>query len=136
MDKKVKIDQACQSGEEFAKKFYETFDKRRHVVSKLYLDAANVTWNGNSVSGKENIGKFFESLPPSESTVTCIDAQPINDQFVQGQTTVLITAAGTMNFSGRSPYLFSESLLITAQQSEEGHVWKVVSDCFRFHEPL
>lgn len=134
--KKVRIDQACQSGEEFARKFYENFDKRRHLVSNLYLPTANVSWNGNSITGKENVGKFFESLPASESVLRCIDSQPVNDEFVQGQTTILVVTSGSLTFSGRSTYPFSESFLLTAQQNEQGLVWKIVSDCFRFHEPV
>uniref|UniRef100_A0A090X8A0 Putative rna export factor nxt1 n=1 Tax=Ixodes ricinus TaxID=34613 RepID=A0A090X8A0_IXORI len=58
-----KDDQATKAGEEFAKLFYDTLEKRRHLLSNLFLDTTNVLWNGNAYSGKADIGKFYEALP-------------------------------------------------------------------------
>ncbi|XP_013773512.1 NTF2-related export protein 1-like [Limulus polyphemus] len=136
VDRKTQISQACQSGEEFARIYYEKFDKQRHLISNLYEQSGNVVWNGNYVTGRENIGKFFQNLPASESDLLSLDAQPILDEFVQGQTTILVHAAGNIKFSGKNRCKFSESFLLTAKQGNDGSVWRVVSDTFRFHEPL
>ncbi|KAJ8971905.1 hypothetical protein NQ317_010975 [Molorchus minor] len=74
---KVKIDQACRIAEEFTKLYYDTVDKRRHVLHKLYLDTGLLAWNGNGVTGSENIQKFIIDLPPSDHSVITLDAQPI-----------------------------------------------------------
>lgn len=101
-DLKAKIDQACQTAEEFTKLYYETLDKRRYVreintvithlvcliyklcvktmiqlISRMYMETANLIWNGNGISGNDNIQKFCTDLPPSEHTITTLDAQPI-----------------------------------------------------------
>ncbi|XP_077536455.1 NTF2-related export protein 1-like [Haemaphysalis longicornis] len=124
-------DQAAKAGEEFARLFYETLEKRRHLVGNLFLDAANLVWNGNPHNSKEAIGKFYESLPSCHAELHFVDAQPIRDEFVQGQTTVHVAAAGQIKFSGKRWVPFSESFVLTAQNK----VWKVVVDTFRFQEP-
>ncbi|EEC12365.1 putative p15-2B protein [Ixodes scapularis] len=126
-----KDDQATKAGEEFAKLFYDTLEKRRHLLSNLFLDTANVLWNGNAYSGKADIGKFYEGLPTCETDLAACDSQPIRDDFVQGQTTIHVIAAGRIKFSGKRWTPFSESFLLTAQ----GTVWKIVVDTFRFQEP-
>ncbi|CAL1283106.1 unnamed protein product [Larinioides sclopetarius] len=135
-DKRSKVDLSGQSGIDFSKLFYETMDKKRHLVSNLYLDTATLVWNGNPYQGKENISKFYETLPVSSTDIRSVDAQPILDEYVQGQTTVLVSVSGIVKFAGRSSTLYSESFLLTAQQGSSGNVWKIVSDCFRFHETL
>lgn len=80
---KHKIDQASKAGEDFAKLFYETLEKRRHLLGNLFLDTANLVWNGNPHSGKTDISRFYESLPACETELVAIDAQPIRGEFVQ-----------------------------------------------------
>lgn len=55
---------------------------------------------------------------------------------MQGQTSLLVSVSGMVKFGGKSSTLYTESFLLTAQQNESGNVWKIVSDCFRFHETL
>ncbi|PSN33876.1 hypothetical protein C0J52_19420 [Blattella germanica] len=78
-DMKTKIDQACHTAEEFTKLYYESVDKRRHLMSRYYLDSGEsvLVWNGNGIVGKNQIQKFFMNLPASEHTLTCLDAQPV-----------------------------------------------------------
>ncbi|GFT16276.1 NTF2-related export protein 1 [Nephila pilipes] len=135
-DKRSKVDLSGQSGIDFSKLFYETMDKKRHLVSNLYLDTASLVWNGNPYAGKENISKFYETLPVSSTDIRSVDAQPIAEDFVQGQTSVLVSVSGIVKFSGKSSTLYSESFLLTAQQGATGNIWKIAADCFRFHETL
>ena len=74
---KAKIDQACRTAEEFTKLYYESLDKRRYLISRLYLDTATLIWNGNGIEGKDNIQKFWTDLPSSDHSVFTLDAQPI-----------------------------------------------------------
>ncbi|KAI8483860.1 NTF2- export protein 2 [Branchiostoma belcheri] len=129
-DFKTNIDNACRAGEEFSKVFYETFDKRRHVLNKLYLDTANVVWNGNVVKGPQEITKFHDNLPHSEHTLITLDCQPLPDEATQGQATVLVTTSGTVKFEGNNTMRFTQNFTLTNQ----GNVWKVASDCFRCQE--
>nr|XP_025971538.1 NTF2-related export protein 2 isoform X3 [Dromaius novaehollandiae] len=53
-------------------------DKRRRVLTRLYLDKATLVWNGNAVSGQEALNEFFEMLPSSEFQVNVLDCQPVH----------------------------------------------------------
>lgn len=131
-DLKTKIDQACRTAEEFTRLYYETLDKRRYLISKLYMDSASLIWNGNGVVGKENIKKFWTDLPSSEHTITALDAQPITCPEASSQLTFLVKVSGQVKYEEKSTKLLSQTFLITAV----GDKWKIVSDCFRVQELL
>ncbi|KAK2551106.1 NTF2-related export protein 2 [Acropora cervicornis] len=123
-------EQATQAGEEFSNVYYETFDKRRHLMSKLYSSDTTIVWNGNVVKGgSEVVTEFFNGLPATEHTLHSLDCQPVSDHAIPGQTTVLVIVEGLVKFDGHKAELFSQNFLLTA---EGGKVWKVASDCFRF----
>ncbi|XP_052669553.1 NTF2-related export protein 2 isoform X3 [Harpia harpyja] len=77
-DFKTYVDQACRAADEFVNIYYETMDKRRRALTRLYLDKATLVWNGNAVSGQEELNKFFEMLPSSEFQVNMLDCQPVH----------------------------------------------------------
>ncbi|KAI4470124.1 nuclear transport factor 2 [Holotrichia oblita] len=79
MDKVLRgrVDQACRTAEEFTKLYYESVDKRRHLISRLYLENALLTWNGNGISTSEKIQKFYIDLPSSDHSIITLDSQPI-----------------------------------------------------------
>lgn len=52
------------------------------ALSRLYLDKATLVWNGNAVSGQEELNKFFEMLPSSEFQVNVLDCQPVHGKVV------------------------------------------------------
>ncbi|KAJ8937762.1 hypothetical protein NQ318_006625 [Aromia moschata] len=118
---KAKIDQACRIAEEFTKLYYETIDKRRHLMSRLYLETGLLAWNGNGVTGNENIQKFVIDLPPYRPHTA-----------VSGQLTFMIQASGSVKYQDKTPKTFQQNFVVTAQ----GDKWKIVSDCFRVQEPL
>lgn len=137
MDKQSKCDQSCEAGKDFSRLFYDTLDKKRHVVSNLYSESATLVWNGNSYQGKDAIMKFYETLPICQNDIRSVDSQHLINEVVLGQTTILVSVSGLVKFTGRPSTLFSESFLLTTQQSATGsNVWKIVSDCFRFHETV
>ncbi|XP_031450350.1 NTF2-related export protein 2 isoform X1 [Phasianus colchicus] len=78
VDFKTYVDQACRAAEEFVNIYYETMDKRRRALTRLYLDKATLIWNGNAVSGQEALNEFFEMLPSSEFQVNVLDCQPVH----------------------------------------------------------
>jgi len=47
----------------------------------MYMDAATLIWNGNGVENKDSIQKFWTDLPPSEHTITTLDAHPIISKY-------------------------------------------------------
>ncbi|KAF7405121.1 NTF2-related export protein isoform X1 [Vespula maculifrons] len=126
-DLKSKIDQACRTAEEFTKLYYESLDKRRYLISRLYLDTATLIWNGNGVETKDNIQKFWTDLPPSEHSIITLDAQPITGPGITNQLTFLVKVGGQVKFEEKSSKPFNQTFLITAV----GDKWKIVSDCFR-----
>ncbi|XP_045462318.1 NTF2-related export protein [Harmonia axyridis] len=132
MSVRGKLDQACRVAEEFTKLYYEAVDKRRHMISRLYLDEGLLAWNGTGVTGNEKIQKFHMDLPASDHTLSTLDAQPILDEAVNKQLTVMIQVSGTVRYHDKIPKTFQQAFVVTA----DGGKWKIVSDCFRLQEPL
>uniref|UniRef100_A0A8B9GDK4 NTF2-related export protein n=2 Tax=Amazona collaria TaxID=241587 RepID=A0A8B9GDK4_9PSIT len=106
----------------------------QQALTRLYLDKATLIWNGNAVSGHEELNKFFEMLPSSEFQVNVLDCQPVHEQATQGQTTVLVVTSGTVKFDGDKQRYFNQNFLLTAQATPTNTVWKIASDCFRFQD--
>ncbi|XP_071550336.1 NTF2-related export protein 2 isoform X2 [Panulirus ornatus] len=124
---RMKLMSACSAAENFTKLYYESVDKMRHKLAKLYLEDGKLVWNGNAVDGNSNIQKFYEDLPPSLHNITCLDSQPIREEAVGQQSTIQVTTAGFVTFKDRK-HPFHQSFLITVKENK----WKVVSDVFRF----
>uniref|UniRef100_A0A8C5JBC0 NTF2-related export protein n=1 Tax=Junco hyemalis TaxID=40217 RepID=A0A8C5JBC0_JUNHY len=89
VDFKTYVDQACRAADEFVNIYYETMDKRRRALTRLYLDKATLVWNGNAVSGQEELNKFFEMLPSSEFQVNVLDCQPVHEGGIFRTSTLL-----------------------------------------------
>lgn len=123
-----KINQAVRTAEEFSNIYYKKMDTDRHTIDKMYHENATMTWNGNPIDGLSNIQKFcIEKIPKSSTFVNSLDAQPVHDTAVAGQTTVLVTVAGTVKYGATQPVGFQQNFLITAKDAK----WKVVTDTFR-----
>uniref|UniRef100_UPI00358F4BB6 NTF2-related export protein 2-like n=1 Tax=Myxine glutinosa TaxID=7769 RepID=UPI00358F4BB6 len=123
------VEQSCLAAEEFCKHYYDTLDKRRHVLTRLYQESALLVWNGNAVTGLEALAKFYEELPASDHQVNMLDCQPIAEHVRPGHG-VLVVAGGSVKFEGNRQRLFTQTFLLAAQES----VWKIISDCFRFQD--
>ncbi|XP_046452224.1 NTF2-related export protein 1-like [Daphnia pulex] len=132
VDKRVLIDEACSTAQEFTKLYYECLDKKRNLVSRLYMDTAVLVWNGSSVAGNMVIQAFLEKLPVSDHQIVSLDAQPVHDEAIKGQSTIMVTVAGIVRYEKKPAQPFCQDFLITAQESK----WKVVSDCLRFQKVL
>lgn len=126
------IEESSKTAGDFTKVYYESLDKKRHQMSRLYLDNAIAVWNGNEVTGKDNIQKFFTSLPDIEHTILTYDAQPIVDETISNQQTLLLIVAGTIRIKNVTSKPFQQTFMVTAQ----GDKWKIVRDCFRIQDAL
>lgn len=131
-DLRTKIDTACRTAEEFTKLYYESVDKKRHQMARLYMDNGLLVWNGNGANGKDNIQKYFQELPRSEHIMNTLDAQPIIDDAVSSQLTFIIQVSGTVKFQDNPTKPFQQTFMITAQ----GDKWKIASDCFRLQDAI
>ncbi|KAI1291956.1 NTF2-related export protein 2 [Halotydeus destructor] len=130
----ARIEQACDAGMTFAKLFYEKLDKGRTSMVGLFHENATLVWNGNNVHGKANVIAFLEKLPVTETTLSSIDAQPILDiPCLGGQATITVIVGGRQKLGSGRERFFTESFMLTAEQSSGG-VWKVVSDNYRNFE--
>uniref|UniRef100_A0A182JE74 NTF2-related export protein n=1 Tax=Anopheles atroparvus TaxID=41427 RepID=A0A182JE74_ANOAO len=129
---RTKIDTACITAEAFTKLYYESVDKKRHQMARLYMDNGLLAWNGNGANGKDEIQKYFQELPRSEHNITTLDSQPIVDDAVSSQLTFLIQVSGTVRFGDTPMKPFQQTFMITAQ----GDKWKIVSDCFRLQDGI
>ncbi|XP_054647260.1 NTF2-related export protein 2 isoform X3 [Dunckerocampus dactyliophorus] len=136
LDFRTHVDQSCRYSEEFVNIYYDCVDKKRRNLTRLYLDKATLVWNGNTVSGLDALGEFFEALPSSEFQVHTLDCQPVHDLATQGQMTLLVVTGGIVKFEGNKARFFNQNFLLTAQASpsNEQPVWKIASDCFRFQD--
>lgn len=123
-----KINLAMSTAETFSNLYYKKMDSDRHTIEKMYHENATMTWNGNPIDGIGSIQKFWlEKIPKSSTFVQSLDAQPVHDSAVGGQTTVLVTVAGTVKYGASQPVNFQQNFLITAKDAK----WKVVTDTFR-----
>lgn len=123
-----RLDQVASDGTKFAELFYRQLDKSRGNINGLYHPTlATLIWNGNSVTGLDDIIKFYESLPPTETTLMTVDAQPILDlPTFNGQVTMTVTCAGRMKVGDKTKF-FNESFLLVAENNK----WKVFADTYR-----
>ena len=130
--RKQLIDQACRTAKEFLDHYYVKVDSKRHAVAKTYLETATLSWNGNRVDGPEAIQKFFtDNVPSTSHQIHSYDAQPVLDEFVGGQKTVMVHVGGTVKFANDSrPRPFQQNFLLTAV----GDYWKVATDVFRYQD--
>ncbi|XP_058792450.1 NTF2-related export protein-like [Phymastichus coffea] len=130
---KNKIDLACRTAEEFTKLYYDSLDKQKYLMSKLYMDNAILIWNGNGIEGKDQIQNFWTDLPPSVHTINSLDALPITVPAVANQHTFLIKVSGQVKYQNKKiGKSFNQNFTITALDNK----WKIVSDCFRTQESL
>ncbi|KAM4696860.1 NTF2-related export protein 2 [Rhinophrynus dorsalis] len=135
-DFRTNVDLACRAAEEFVNLYYDTIDKRRRQLTKLYMDTATLVWNGNSVSGQAALIEFFDMLPTSNFQINMFDCQPVHEQATQGQKTVQVFAHGSVKFEGNKNRYFTQMFLLTLHATPSSSVWKIASDCFRFQDWL
>ena len=140
-----RINQAVSAAETFSQLYYKKLDTERHSIDKFYHENATLAWNGNSVEGLADVKKFLlEKLPKSSFYIQSLDAQPVFEAAVSGQTTILVNVrgsfksillfslliqvAGTVKFGQERTNSFQQNFLLTATKDSK---WKIVTDIFR-----
>ena len=54
----------------------------RHKLKKLYHDEGVLLWNGNHITGAENIQNYYLELPSANFVISTLDAQPVSGKFL------------------------------------------------------
>nr|CAB3264528.1 NTF2-related export protein-like [Phallusia mammillata] len=128
---KLQIEQAVEAGTKFCNLFYETYDKSRHKIGKMYHDSAKLVWEGNGVDGNANIQKYLQDLPGCFHHTDWFDSQPVLSQFTSGKETIMVAAGGTVKYDGHPLKAFTQNFTLT---NVDG-TWKIVSDNLRLRVP-
>ncbi|KAG2220976.1 hypothetical protein INT45_006509 [Circinella minor] len=126
------INLAEQSSEQFIKLFYQNYDTQRNLLGNLYREDSAVVWNGNAVSGLQQLSEFLSRLPASQHEIIAYDCQPIAATMnTQGVCGILINVHGDVKY-GDSPGKKSFSQTITLMPVEgQGTNYFIQSDIFR-----
>ncbi|XP_052280260.1 NTF2-related export protein 2-like [Dreissena polymorpha] len=130
----LQIEEACQAAQEFSRLYYETIDKKRHLLTKLYQDNAEAGWNGNILKGKEAILKFYDDLPSSEHKIESLDCQPMSGPISAGQLYIIVKTFGTVKFPNNALKSFHQSFLLTPETISGNNFWKIARDTCRFQD--
>ncbi|ELU00043.1 hypothetical protein CAPTEDRAFT_106742, partial [Capitella teleta] len=120
-------DTAC---EQFVKLYYETMEKRRHMVSKFYMDSSTLLWNGNPAKGLTEVTSFLENVPSTKYVIEGMDTHPMPGEPIVDQKSILVTTSGTVQYEDSNSKGFFQNFILTAQ----GTTWKIVSDSMRTFE--
>lgn len=127
----AEVREATRIGEQFTKVYYESMDKKRNVMAKLYKDEdAVLSWNGHGSKGADAIVKYIFELPPCDHELCSLDVQRIAPDAVQNQIAYLISTSGKVRYKGMRKAGFNQNFIISA----EGSKWKIISDVFRLQE--
>jgi NTF2-related export protein 1/2 len=119
MDPQV-IDISCKAAVKFVSTFYDTIDRKRHLIQKLYFESSILLYNGNPFSTSQQIFQFLLSLPASKHEILTIDAQPLNSDL-------LVQVAGRVTYGEQKDSQFSQIFCLTQQ----GSAYVIGSDTFR-----
>ncbi|EAT36406.1 AAEL011503-PA, partial [Aedes aegypti] len=104
--------------------YNEKVAKKRHHMTRLYMDNGLLVWNGNGANGKDNIQKYFQELPRFEHIMNTLVAQPIIGDDVPSAD-VHHQGLGNGHLPGQFYQQFPETFTVTAK----GDKWKIASDC-------
>lgn len=124
------IRESVRIGQQFTKLYYESIDKKRNVMGKLYKDDAVLSWNGHGTKGNEEIVKYITELPPCDHELKCMDIHKLTTEACQNQIAYLISTSGNVRYKNMTKIYFNQNFIISA----EGDKWKIVSDVFRLQE--
>ena len=128
-DFRILCDQASDAAEQFSNIYYNTFDKQRHLLSKLYTNLSTVIWNGNAYHGQSKINEFFINLPGTAHELSTVDCQPVNQIASPDRTSVLVVCEGNVRYGDdRRRKYFTQNFLLMS----DNNTWKIVTDNFRF----
>ncbi|KHJ87761.1 nuclear transport factor 2 domain protein [Oesophagostomum dentatum] len=91
----------CKEASDFTKIFYDAMDRKRDKINYLYCDSGStLVWNGNPVSGSDNIFRFISSLPETDHHLVSVDVQQINAGLPGSPDLLTVTTAGNVTLGG------------------------------------
>ncbi|RCN31805.1 nuclear transport factor 2 domain protein [Ancylostoma caninum] len=94
-------EEICKEASSFTKIFYDAMDRKRDKINYLYCDSgATLVWNGNPVSGCDNIFKFISSLPETDHHLVSVDVQRVNAGLPGSPDLLTVTTAGNVTLGG------------------------------------
>merc|ERR1711953_292075 len=126
------VEDAEETTKELCEKYYEVMDQKRHQITKLYSNDAILVYEGNKIKSSKEIGDFYGKMPSSSHRVTTLDAQPISQTMLNGISSVLVSASGTVKWNtsgGGQPQVkaFTQHMILSMIDSN----WLIVSDTVR-----
>ncbi|KJH47410.1 nuclear transport factor 2 domain protein [Dictyocaulus viviparus] len=94
-------EEICKEASNFTKIFYDAMDRKRDKINYLYCDnEATLVWNGNAVTGCDNIFKFISSLPETDHHLVSVDVQRVNTGFPNSPDLLTVMTAGSVTLGG------------------------------------
>ena len=111
-------------GQNFAKVYYETFDRNRAELAPLYNEHSMMTFEGDAFQGTAKIVEKLVSLPIQrvQHAITKVDCQPTVAN------SVVIHVLGQQKADEDHPMSFSQSFVLVP--TPEGS-YVVINDVFR-----
>ncbi|CAI2320860.1 unnamed protein product [Caenorhabditis sp. 36 PRJEB53466] len=124
-------EELCKEAEKFMQVFYDVMDRKREKIGFLYANIAssNVVWNGNPITGYDDICRFMAALPPTQHNIQSLDAQRL-PEGVSGEVSggIVLNVAGTVAVDDEAQRAFTQTLLLCVEDGK----YKVKSDRFRY----
>ena len=124
-------DQATELAGQVSRVYYDSYDRKRHLLKSLYTPDSTVVWNGNCYKGQAAIHEFVMKLPSTHHEINTLDCQPIVTACNPGtDTAILVVCEGKVKLgTDRKRREFSQNFIMSS--NADGKL-KIVSDCFRF----
>ncbi|KHJ89963.1 nuclear transport factor 2 domain protein [Oesophagostomum dentatum] len=118
----------CKEASDFTKIFYDAMDRKRDKINYLYCDSGStLVWNGNPVSGSDNIFRFISSLPETDHHLVSVDVQQINAGLPGSPDLLTVTTAGNVTLGG-TMHGFTHTFILMVEDGK----YKVRSERFRY----
>ncbi|CAD6564104.1 MAG: hypothetical protein CYPHOPRED_001964 [Cyphobasidiales sp. Tagirdzhanova-0007] len=90
--------------EAFVASYYGAWDNDRPVLAQLYRPQSRVVWNGNPISGVQEMVQFVDKMPASKHDIQAYDSHPLPGPANTDVafTSIVVTVSGTVQFYNAS----------------------------------
>ncbi|KAF3942140.1 hypothetical protein ABW19_dt0206658 [Dactylella cylindrospora] len=119
MEDDILIQLAYSAAKAFVSTYYPDLHNGRQKLAPYYLPTANVSWNGNQITGGDEFQKLYVAMPPTTFEVQCFDAHPLLPNG-RGQCSIMVATNGYVKFGDDkdAPLRgFSETLVLEPDNS-------------------
>ncbi|KAK6009671.1 nuclear transport factor 2 domain protein [Ostertagia ostertagi] len=111
-------EEICKEASAFTKIFYDAMDRKRDKINYLYCESGStLVWNGNPVSGCDNIFKFISSLPETDHHLVSVDVQRVNAGLPGSPDLLTVTTAGTVTLGG-TVHAFTHTFILMVEDGK------------------